>query len=250
MSEPHETPHYKRVIRGALARMNLDVRRRANVPFGVRWEDDIAYYLRGRSMQVAFDIGAHRGESALFLLETFPGVAVHSFEPFPGNYLALQQAVAGRNVRTVQAAVTDCSGTVALAGGDTSQRGGVHGTGPTIEATAATLDEYASEHGIDRVDLLKIDTEGNEAAVLRGASGLLSGGGAEFVVCECEFTAREDEPHGDFRAIFDLLAPLDYRVVSFYTSGVDNLGWLWGDVLFRHAPGPRDSRWASRSPYG
>lgn len=249
MSEPHETPPYKRVIRQTLARLNLDVRRRQNVPFGVRWEDDITYYLRGRSLRTAFDIGAHRGETALFLLEAFPGVTVHSFEPFPENYAALRSVVSGRDVHPVEAAVSDSSGTVALSAGDTSQRGGLHGSGPAIQASALTVDDYVANQGIERVDLLKIDTEGHETAVLRGASDLLSRRATEFVVCECEFTARQDEPHGDFRAIFDLLEPLGYRVVSFYTSGIDNLGWLWGDVLFRLATVPRDSRWASRSPY-
>ena len=36
-----------------------------------------------------------------------------------------------------------------------------------------TLDRYAGLNGIRRVDFLKIDTEGDETAVLRGASTLL-----------------------------------------------------------------------------
>ena len=68
------------------------------------------------------------------------------------------------------------------------------------------------------------------------------------MVCECEFTARPGEPHADFRAIQDLLEPLGYKVVSFYTGGVDNLGWIWGDVLFRHASGQRDHAGVAMSP--
>jgi FkbM family methyltransferase len=232
-----------------LAGATLDVRRRRNVPFGVRWEDDISYYLNGRAMREAFDIGAHTGETALMLLQTFPSVHVHSFEPLPENFAELKAAMAGHNVSTIHAAVSDSSGTTAIARGPTSFRASVHGDGPTVEVPAMTVDEYVNNHGLDHVDLLKIDTEGHESHVLRGASRLLSSGLVEFVLCECEFTLRPGEPHGDFRAIFDLLQPLGYRVVSFYTSGVDNLGWLWGDVLFRFAPGERSPNWQSRSPY-
>lgn len=249
MAEPTSTSRYKQLIRTALTRASLDVRRLRNVPFGVRWEDDIRYYLDGRSLQTAFDIGAHEGETALMLLETFPGIQVHSFEPMPENLSILTQAVGGRPVTVVQAAVSDRSGSVEIARGDTSFRGSIHGEGPTITVPAIAIADYARDKGVARVDLLKVDTEGHEEAVLRGALSLLEKGAIEFVLCECDFTRRPDEPHGDFRAIFDILEPLGYRVVSFYTAGVDNLGWLWGDVLFRYAPGERDSAWASRSPH-
>lgn len=249
MAEPASTSGYKQMIRRLLTRASLDVRRLRNVPFGVRWEDDITYYLDGRSLGVAFDVGAHEGETALMLLQTFPGVTVHSFEPMPENHSALTHAVAGQAVTAVHAAASDRSGSVEMARGDTSFRGSIHGEGPTITVPAIAIADYARDRHLDRVDLLKIDTEGHEEAVLRGAGSLLDEGAIEFVLCECDFTRRPDEPHGDFRTIFDLLEPLGYRVVAFYTAGVDNLGWLWGDVLFRYAPGDRDNAWASRSPH-
>src|SRR4051812_10109880 len=62
------------------------------------------------------------------------------------------------------------------------------------------------------------------------------------------FSERPDEPHGDFTRIHALLAPAGYRVVSFYTGGVDDQGWRWGDVLLRRvtaaAPG-----WVACSPH-
>ena len=53
----------KELLRRALTRANLDVRRRHAVPFGVQWSDDIRYYLRGRTLRVAFDVGALLGET-------------------------------------------------------------------------------------------------------------------------------------------------------------------------------------------
>jgi len=244
-----KVPKAKELLRRALTGAGFDVRRRRHVPFGVRWEDDLRYYLQPRAMRVAFDVGAHRGETALTLLRAFPGAQVHSFEPLPENFAALEQATTGAGARTVNAAVSDRSGTVTIARGRSTQHASLHGGGPGVEVTAVTIDEYMQEHRIDRIDLLKIDTEGNEEAVLRGSLRHLEDGKIEFVLCECDFTTRPDEPHGDFRTILGLLEPLDYRVVSVYTNGVDNLGWLWGDVLFRHAPGQPDRRSWVTSPY-
>ncbi len=237
------------LLRRALVRANIDLHKRHHVPFGVRWSDDVRHYLQGRVLGVAFDIGAHRGETALTLLRAFPGVHVHSFEPLPENFAALQVATAGSGVSNINAAVSDRSGPVTIARGAATYQASLHGSGERVEVQAVTIDEYVLAHGVDRIDLLKIDTEGHEEAVLGGGLNQLERGRIEFVVCECEFTARPDEPHADFRAIYDLLEPLGYRVVSFYTGGVDNLGWIWGDVLFRYAPGPRDPETWTPSPH-
>jgi FkbM family methyltransferase len=242
-------PHAKELLRRALTRANLDVRRGHAVPFGVQWSDDIRHYLRGRSLRVAFDVGAHRGETTSKLLRAFPGVRVYSFEPLPENFLALQKASLTGDVHAVNAAVSDISGSLTLARGEASYQTSVHGSGQKVEVQAVTVDEYALEHGVERIDLLKIDTEGHEEAVLRGSVKQLESASVEFVVCECEFTARPEERHADFHAIQDLLEPFGYRVVSFYTGGVDNLGWIWGDVLFRHAPGQRDRASGAMSPH-
>ena len=71
--------------------------------------------------------------------------------------------------------------------------------------------------------------------MLRGAAGLLGEGRIDFVLCECEFTPRPEEPHAAFADLHAILEPLGYRVVAFYSGGVNNHGWIWGDVLYRHA---------------
>jgi hypothetical protein len=95
-----------------------------------------------------------------------------------------------------------------------------------------TLDEFCRQRAIAAIDLLKIDTEGYEVPVLEGARDLLKSGSIRAVLAECEFQENASEPHGDFFKIAELLMPLGYRVVSFYSGGLDGDGWRWGDVLF------------------
>jgi FkbM family methyltransferase len=239
----------KGALRSFLARANLEVRMLHNAPFGVRWSTDIAHYLQGRALGVAFDVGAHHGETTLKLLDAFPDAQIHSFEPLPDSFALLRQATASTTAHAVNAAVSDSSGVLEIARGEASYQSGVHAGGERIEVRSLTVDEYADAQGIERLGLLKIDTEGHEEAVLRGARKRLQAGAIEFVVCECEFTPRLDEPHAQFQALHALLEPLGYRVVSFYTGGVDNLGWVWGDVLYKLTAGPRDRASIHLSPH-
>jgi FkbM family methyltransferase len=231
-----------------IARASLAGRRPQEAPFGVHWSADVAHYLQGRALGVAFDVGAHRGETTLKLLKAFPGTQIHSFEPMPESFAALRRETASTPARVVNAAMSDSSGVLELARGEASYQSGVNATGERLEVPSLTVDEYADAEGIERLGLLKIDTEGHEEAVLHGARRLLEAGAIEFVVCECEFAPRPEEPHADFAALHALLEPLSYRVVSFYTGGVDNLGWVWGDVLYKLTAGPRDRASIHLSP--
>jgi hypothetical protein len=54
---------------------------------------------------------------------------------------------------------------------------GIHGQAAiTHQITLRTLDDLAQDLQLSRIDLLKIDTEGHELEVLRGARRLLSDG--------------------------------------------------------------------------
>jgi FkbM family methyltransferase len=212
------------------------------MPFGVSWTADLRHYTGQDSVRTVFDVGAHRGETALEIAEAFPGAQIHCFEPVRPNFRALVAATGRLDVRCVDAAVSDTDGIGRFHLGPDSGRCGFRAIGPGLDVRTITLDTYAAEAGVAHVDLLKIDTEGHEAAVLAGARRLLTTGRVNHVLAECDFTARPDEPHGDFAEILRLLAPLGFRVVSFYTGGVDELGWRWGDVLLRRVTASRASR--------
>jgi FkbM family methyltransferase len=185
------------------------------------------------------------GQTYRKLRATFPAAKIHSFEPAPETFAKLQAAVHGDpNAVCVPFALGDAAAQAQLSiiasdsGQNTlnvSARPGV----PTISVRVTTADAYAAASAIDQIDLLKIDTEGYEASVLRGASRLLDARAIRFVLAECDFTPNPSEPHGDFFTIAQLLLPRGYRVASFYTGGLDGGGWRWGDVLFMLPHGPR-----------
>jgi len=136
----------------------------------------------GLSGALAFDVGAHRGESIPFMASRYSRVV--SFEPWPESYAAAA-AVPGADVR--QVAISDHAGKVTLflsgaqltsPGHEVWERDDIAGA-EQVAVPCLTLDEIAAAEGLP--DLVKVDTEGHEAAVLRGAAGVLAAGRASWL---------------------------------------------------------------------
>ncbi|KES05546.1 methyltransferase FkbM [Streptomyces toyocaensis] len=101
---------------------------------------------------------------------------VVTLEPVP-HLARLLTASAPPNVRVIRAAASDKPGVARLwlppdDGGDRGVsslvRRDIHGT--SLDVTSVTLDEL----GLCGVGFIKIDVDGNESAVLRGATGILA----------------------------------------------------------------------------
>lgn len=126
---------------------------------------------------VAYDVGAHVGFYTLLLSKLVgPSGSVYAFEPFPRNLSFLQHHVAKnglQNVRVIEAAVSDSSGAVQFEAGPTSSMGHISGKGD-LTVRSEQLDDVVEQRRIAAPDFIKIDVEGAEVAVLRGASKLLN----------------------------------------------------------------------------
>lgn len=135
---------------------------------------------------VCFDVGANVGGFSLLLLSTFPAATIHAFEPHPANFARLLSLARERSGLTCHhLGVGDSAGVVTLYDRADLQ-GSTHASlyeeviskvhkkeVATVDVNLITLDEIASREDIDRIDFLKVDTEGHELAVLRGAKGLI-----------------------------------------------------------------------------
>jgi len=127
---------------------------------------------------ICFDIGAHIGYYSL-LLSRWVGHTgrVFSYEPMPYTYSFLERNLqhnAALNVRAEQAAAGSRDGVVRmefpnsgrLSWCTVSDSGDVH-------VRCTTIDSEVSRLALDRVDFVKIDTEGYELQVLAGAESTI-----------------------------------------------------------------------------
>jgi hypothetical protein len=99
-------------------------------------------------------------------------------------------------------------------------------TKTTVEC--ATLDGFCQAQGVAQIDVLKVDAEGHDLAVLQGAEGLLAGGRVKFVFVEFNnILPREGTTGGALLPISSLLEPLGFQFVASYPEYMITEGELF-----------------------
>ncbi len=134
-----------------------------------------AFRSASKSGGVALDVGANVGAYALlFGWWVQPGGRVYAFEPAPDAFDGLSRHVLLNDldgvVRPVRVAAAGASGTATLRvdGISGANRLSEDDSGGSIEIDAVTIDDFCAREGI-RPTVIKIDVEGAELEVLRGA---------------------------------------------------------------------------------
>lgn len=141
------------------------------------------------SVKVIVDVGAN---DLAYGQDEFPKAKIYAFEPLPESFHRLKQGAA-RGVIPIQAAVGERVGSTDFfdfapsaprkSEQPTSQLASVHRDvieklygqpAKKYRVKLTTLDTFARTRKISHIDFLKIDAEGNELAVLKGASRLLA----------------------------------------------------------------------------
>lgn len=141
--------------------------------------------------RVILDIGANIGRTVGRYLGLFPLATVYAFEPAPANVKKFKDRLPRlhgyERVRFFDCAVLDRDGKTMLHlyGGD--DRHSILKNRPeyaahkdksdwarkSIKVRTVALDSFCAKKGIERIDILKLDAEGAEPLILKGAHRLL-----------------------------------------------------------------------------
>jgi FkbM family methyltransferase len=175
-----------------------------------------------------FDVGAHDGEYLQAVLPILGAEAqVFSFEPQSSSFRILQDRFAANAQVTVRnLALGKQGGTVSLfSAGDSESTASLHknrdlGQGHSEIVEITTIDDICEAEGIDRIHVLKIDTEGHEMEVLSGASRMLEQGRIDTIQFEFGETFLGTGYY--FRDAFDLLSP-HYTIYRILRSGLSKV---------------------------
>src|SRR5262245_34954127 len=126
--------------------------------------------------RVVYDVGANSGFYTLLAARCVGARGrVHAFEPAPENLSFLRRHVALNRLSntTINAlAISDASGTLHFRRGPNRSTGRLDDAGD-LEVKAMSIDDFVLIEGHSPPDVIKIDVEGGEARVLRGARGVL-----------------------------------------------------------------------------
>lgn len=132
-----------------------------------------------------FDIGANHGAYADALTKLAPTGRIFAFEPHPRTFAVLRSRMANAGkVCLVNKAVADQTGALKLydfRSEDGSTQASLSQSAVALYSSdlvehvvdCTTVDAFMAEAGLDRIELLKIDTEGHDLSVLKGAQAAL-----------------------------------------------------------------------------
>jgi FkbM family methyltransferase len=222
-------PHYWRpLLRGVAASVEHD---------GVPFRPD---------HRTVLDVGASRGQFALFAENRWPDAQIISFEPLPGP-LATLRGVTGDRVRAEAVALGPEPGTAEInvsAADDSSsllsigERQVREFPGTQAEATVtvavSTLDEQVAAD-VERPCLLKLDVQGFELEALRGAGQTLAQ--VDEALVECSFVELY-EGQALAPEVVGFMLDQGFRQVGVYGTAFSADGEpIQADFLFRRRHG-------------
>lgn len=165
---------------------------------------------------VILDVGANRGEWTRIALQFHPDASIHSFEPIPSLYKQLTQLGFPSNVRLNQIALSSETTTRQINTRTASFERGESGDAEVV--TVETLDRYCEKAGVSQIDFLKMDVEGHELAILKGARKMLD---AEKIMrIQFEYSRCNIDARILLKDFFDLFAGRNYSFYKILPHGV------------------------------
>lgn len=175
-----------------------------------------------KEISVFLDIGANIGYYSLLSTKSNPNIRVYAFEPAHGPKHFLNQNIKlnhfSNNIKPVDLALSKAVGKIDFyevkslkykyinynlagegnAGTKTTSRNFIKNT-----VSSTTLNDFIINNNLDKIDLIKIDTEGTEVEILKSGKSFI----IEFqpiVICETLFNTIE-------KGLEDFFNDLDYE---------------------------------------
>lgn len=206
--------------------------------------DHIKPYLP--SSPIIVEAGAYKGKETIKLATHLAQSTVHAFEPVPEIFEQLKANTAHLpNVYIYPIALSDRTGSTTMNLSEHPDRPGITSQGnsllspkerltlsplifpKTIEVPTITLDDWAKKQGIDHVDLLWLDLQGLELAVLKSSPSVLKT--VRAILTEVEFVeAYAGQPQ--YSQVKAWLESQGFTMIG--KDFPDAPTWFFGNALF------------------
>lgn len=192
------------------------------------WIEEIIRISESNTVHNIIDVGSNVGDVACLLVRRFPKSDMLCFEPCQKTYNMLSQKLASfNNITCFPFALGSYAHETVL---HTYSNDLCNTLLPALNepwhkviakepVNVVTLDHVAHLRNLENIDILKIDVEGYELEVLKGAYKLLSTHRIRFIYAEVGF--HKNKRHQYFSDLFDFLTALEYDLCGFYDSYKD-----------------------------
>jgi FkbM family methyltransferase len=187
---------------------------------------------------VFVDVGAHVGKYAFYAAKQVEDGLVIAIEPLPQNMINLKAGIKlnnFRNIRTFQVACGAEEKHIPLfpTDGTTSWKTS-HGTGfiigalmpNTIQVPTRKLDNIIKEVQVKKIDMIKIDVEQYEYAVLKGSIETLTHYNPILQIEVWDINSQKQK-------VLDFLANLNYKISEILYSYMGDAHPHYQDILFK-----------------
>lgn len=197
---------------------------------------------------IIFDVGAFDGSISLKYAGLFPSSLIYSFEPFPESFSKLVEKTSEySNILPVNKGVGDFVGFAKFNSNKFSQTNSLLNSHKlankvwgknlldkkkVINVELTTIDSFVEKHNIKKIDILKIDTQGSEYLVLKGAKESLKRGIVKLIYTEIIMLPTY-ENQLDFDEFIKLMKSFGFRLFNLYNLSLTKEGELRQvDALF------------------
>lgn len=231
----------KREIRKFVRRFGFDIIKFQKDQMGIYPFYDMAKFVKSKD-PLFFDIGANIGQTVKDFNEVFKKATIHAFEPTPNTFEILKNNTSNVKKLHLWNYGVGSSGEDLLlneyACPNTNSFFDIHSyescklKGKTLVKTT-TVDQFVTENGIQMIDVLKIDTEGFELEVFKGAIKSIKELKIGMLFFEASFVDRhKDMP--SFTELWDFAIENEFELVSIYPLvHRKNMG-VYTNILFKH----------------
>ncbi len=199
----------------------------------------------GKGNITIFDVGSNRGDITQKYNSLFPNSKIFAFEPFPENADIFDFRFSyQKNIQLNRIALSEKQGSLSFYVNESSDTNSL--LKPTIIGASSdaqcknksiidvevnTLDNFCQQQKIERIDILKLDVQGSELSILRGATELLTKGAIKLIYTEAYFIEQyENQPL--FYKITEFLQNNGFYLEDIYNPYYNLTRILWCDAIF------------------
>lgn len=187
------------------------------------------------SNRTMLDVGANIGYFSVLAASACPSCAVWSFEPAPDTYSLLVENIHANRLANVvanQIALGDRKDVLMLSVYNDQALNAIRPNidavhpffpeGPIrdIEVPCTSIEEFCQEFDIPKVDIVKIDVEGFEYSVVKGASGLFESNNPPILLCEIEPLWLKRYGSITAGALIDYMESFGYHTIGLTRYGI------------------------------